>query len=159
MAVILVDGDGTCWPQAPHGFYSKKDIGSAAVLKELVNHGHQLVLWTCRNKSKKNPYNYHLKDKSWRKETSLDEALRWFKDRDIPLAGINAYLPGEKYIGRTQKPLADLIIDDTALGIPVIEDEVDVYSVKTGRKSACPRKTKYVDWGKVKTLLVERGLL
>ena len=158
MAVILVDGDGTCWPQVPHGFYSKKDIGSAEVLRELVEKGHEIVLWTCRNNSKSNPYNYHIRDKSWRKETSLGEALRWFRDQGIPLAGVNSYAPGEKFIGKTQKPLGDVIIDDTAIGTPIIEDEVDVYSVRTGRKSF-PRKTKYVDWKKVRLLLIEKGLL
>jgi len=160
MAVILVDGDGTCWPLAPHGFYSKKDIGSADVLKELVANGHEIVLWTCRNNSKTNPYNYHIRDNQWREETSLGEAVRWFRDRDIPLAGINSYKPGEKFVGKANKPLGDIIIDDTAIGTPMIEDEyVDVYSIRTGRKSSYPRKTRYVDWKAVRALLVKKGLL
>lgn len=159
MAIIATDFDGTVICQCPHGFFSKKDIGSEKVLKELVSKGHELVLWTCRNNSKKNPYNYHIVGKEWREETSLMEAARWFRERGIPLAGINAYEPGEKIIGKSLKPLADIIIDDTALGIPIIEDIIDVYSVKTGRKSRIKRKTRYVDWEKVRELLVERGLL
>lgn len=159
MAVILIDGDGTCWPQVPHGFYSKVDIGSEAVLKELVAKGHKLVLWTCRNDSKENPYNYHLVDKTWREETSLGEAIRWFKDRDIPLAGINSYSPGEEFIGESAKPLADIIIDDTALGIPLREELVEVYSIKTNKKSKYLRRSKFVDWDKVRGLLVSIGIL
>ena len=56
--IIAVDFDGTLVCQAPHGFYCKKDIGSEAVLKELIEKGHKIILWTCRNNSKKNPYNY-----------------------------------------------------------------------------------------------------
>ena len=159
MSVIALDFDGTLVAQAPKGFYAKKDIGSEKVLKELVANGHSLVLWTCRNNSRLNPYNYHLVGKEWRKETSLGEAVRWFAERGIPLAGINSYTPGEKYIGKTNKVLADVLIDDTALGTPIKEDTVDVYSIKTGRKSSYPRKTKYVDWEKARILLVKKGLL
>ena len=157
--IIAVDFDGTLVCQAPHGFYCKKDIGSEAVLKELIEKGHKIILWTCRNNSKKNPYNYHLVGKEWRKETSLKEAIRWFKERGIPLSGVNSYKPGEKFIGSSRKPLADLIIDDTALGVPVKNDLVDVYSVKTGRKSEIQRNTRYVDWEKARLLLIERGIL
>jgi hypothetical protein len=159
MAIILCDFDGTCIPQTPHGFFSKKDIGSAEVLHDLVKNGHKIVLWTCRNNSKKNPYNYHLVGGKWRKETSLGEATRWFREHGIPLDGVNTYLPGEKKIGKSLKPLADIIIDDTAIGCPTVSDIIDVYSVRTGRKSRVQRKTRYVDWNKVRTLLQDKGLL
>lgn len=159
MSVIALDFDGTLMALAPRGFYAKKDIGSEAVLKELVAKGHKLVLWTCRNNSRLNPYNYHLVGGKWREETSLGEAVRWFTERGIPLAGINSYAPGEKYIGKTAKILADVVIDDTALGTPIKEDIIDVYSIRTGRKSKHPRKTKYVDWDAARILLVEKGLL
>lgn len=159
MAVILVDADGTIFPRAPHGFYSKKDIGSEKVLKELVSKGHKLVLWTCRNNSVRNPYNYHLIDGKKRKESSLGEAVRWFAERGIPLEGINSYPEGEMYIGKSKKPLADVIIDDTAIGCPIKYDTIDVYSIRTGKKSMVQRKTVYVDWDKVRALLVEKGLL
>lgn len=158
MAVILLDGDGTCWAKVPHGYYSKDDIGSERVLKELVAAGHQLVLWTCRNNSRKNPYNYHL-DGGWRRETSLGEAVRWFNDRGIPLSGINSYPPGELLVGKTLKPLGDVIIDDTALGVPIKESEVSLYSVRTNRPKGKKFKTQYVDWDAVEALLKERGLL
>jgi len=159
MSVIALDFDGTVIAQAPRGFYTKKDIGSEAVLKELVAKGHKLVLWTCRNNSRLNPYNYHLVDGKWRKETSLCEAVRWFLERGIPLAGINEYAPGKKIVGESAKVLADVVIDDTALGTPIKEDIVDVYSIRTGRKSKHPRETKYVDWDAARILLVEKGLL
>ena len=159
MAIILCDFDGTCIPLAPHGFYSKKNIGAVDVLSDLVKKGHKIVLWTCRNNSKKNPYNYHLVGGKWRKETSLGEATRWFRENGIPLEGINTYRKGEEKIGKSLKPLADLIIDDTALGCPTINDTIDVYSIRTGKKSKVQRHTRYVDWEKVRKLLEEKGLL
>ena len=159
MSVIALDFDGTLTAIAPRGFYAKKDIGSEAVLKELVAKGHKLVLWTCRNNSKKNPYNYHLVGGKWREETSLGEAVRWFRERGIPLAGINEYAPGEKVVGKSTKVLADVVIDDTGLGTPIKEDTIDVYSIRTGRKSKSPRKTRYVDWEAARILLIEKGLL
>ena len=63
------------------------------------------------------------------------------------------------YIGKSKKPLADVIIDDTAIGCPIKYDIIDVYSIRTGKKSTVQRKTVYVDWDKVRALLVEKGLL
>jgi len=44
--IIAIDFDGTCVTHA----YPKigKDIGAVPVLKQLVQYGHQLILWTMR---------------------------------------------------------------------------------------------------------------
>ena len=56
--IILVDFDGTIIPQLPYNGICDIDTGAERVLKRLVSSGHLLVLWTCRNNSRENPYNY-----------------------------------------------------------------------------------------------------
>ena len=160
MAVILVDFDGTVRKETPHGYFSKDDIGSEAVLKELISKVHKIVLWTCRNTSKDNPYNYNLSG-SPREETSLDEAVRWFEERGIELYGINE-VPGQlERIGESRKLLGDLLIDDKVLGVPLKEEPTDLYRVEDDKLVI--RKNKYVsefvDWDKVRDMLIEKGLL
>jgi hypothetical protein len=66
--VIAVDFDGTC---VTHAYpYIGKDIGSVPVLKELVDRGHKLILWTMRSGKQ------------------LEEAVEWFSDNEISLFGI-----------------------------------------------------------------------
>ena len=72
--VIAVDFDGTC---VSHEFPAiGEDIGAVAVLKELVDSGNKLILFTMRSNGKSPEENY------------LDEAVNWFKENDIPLFGI-----------------------------------------------------------------------
>jgi hypothetical protein len=52
----------------------------------------------------------------------LDEAINWFKERDIPLYGINED-PGQKEWTQSPKVFANLYIDDAALGAPLMFDE------------------------------------
>ena len=159
MAVILVDFDGTVRKETPHGYFSKDDIGSEEVLKELISEGHKIVLWTCRNNSRENPYNYNFSG-SFRKETSLDEAVRWFEERGIELYGINE-VPGQyDRIGESWKLLGDLLIDDKALGIPLKRETTDLYDVESGKLIIGKRYiSEFVDWEKVRDMLVDRGLL
>ena len=51
--VILVDFDGTVVPKLPIG-YSNYNTGAERVLRKLVDRGHKIVLWTCRNNSPDN---------------------------------------------------------------------------------------------------------
>jgi hypothetical protein len=65
-----IDFDGTV---VTHAYpLIGNDIGSQAVLKRLVDAGHQLILFTMRG------------DDSY-----LKEAVNWFKKNNIPLYGIN----------------------------------------------------------------------
>lgn len=101
--VIAVDFDGTCvidkWPQV-----GPENPGSVRVLKRLVTAGHKLILWTVR----------HGKD--------LDDAVRWFKDRDIPLAGVNDYPNPDERLTPSPKIYYDLLIDDRACGWELLYD-------------------------------------
>ena len=122
--VIAVDFDGTC---VTHDYpYIGSDIGAVPVLKELVDAGYNLVLNTMR---------------SGRLEK---DAVKWFKENNIPLYGVNCN-PDQKSWTSSPKVFADLYIDDAALGIPL----------KTSQTSTRP----FVDGVAVRELLVSLGYL
>lgn len=122
--VIAVDFDGTC---VTHDYpYIGSDIGAVPVLRELVDAGYNLVLNTMR---------------SGRLEK---DAVKWFKENNIPLYGVNCN-PDQKSWTSSPKVFADLYIDDAALGIPL----------KTSQTSTRP----FVDWIAVRELLVSLGYL
>ena len=122
--VIAVDFDGTC---VTHEYpYMGSDIGAVPVLKELTDAGYRLILTTMRSgKTEK-------------------EAVKWFKDNDIPLWGVNKN-PEQKSWTSSPKVYADLYIDDCALGVPLTT-------------SACSTRP-YVDWTRVREWLVAEGYL
>ena len=102
------------------------DIGAVPVLKELTDAGYRLILTTMRSgKTEK-------------------EAVKWFKDNDIPLWGVNKN-PEQKSWTSSPKVYADLYIDDCALGVPLT----------TSASSTRP----YVDWTRVREWLVAEGYL
>ena len=122
--VIAIDFDGTC---VTHEYpYMGSDIGAVPVLKELADAGYHLVLNTMRSgKTEK-------------------EAVKWFKENDIPLYGVNSN-PDQKSWTKSPKVFADLYIDDSALGVPL---------------TSSPSSTRpYVDWVKVREWLVAEGYL
>ncbi len=122
--VIAIDFDGTC---VTHEYpYMGSDIGAVPVLKELTDAGYHLVLNTMRSgKTEK-------------------EAVKWFKDNDIPLYGVNKN-PDQKSWSSSPKVYADLYIDDSALGVPL---------------TSSPTSTRpYVDWVRVREWLVTEGYL
>ena len=122
--VIAIDFDGTC---VTHEYpYMGSDIGAVPVLKELADAGYHLVLNTMRSgKTEK-------------------EAVKWFKENDIPLYGVNSN-PDQKSWTKSPKVFADLYIDDSALGVPL---------------TSSPSSTRpYVDWVRVREWLVAEGYL
>lgn len=102
---IAIDFDGTCVTHK----YPKvgNDIGAAPVLKELVNNGHNLILFTMR------PFGTGVKD-----------AQDWFSRNNIPLFGIQKH-PDQGLWTNSPKAQADLYIDDAGLGIPLRIDPND----------------------------------
>lgn len=74
----------------------------------------------------------------------LQDAVDWFKQYNIELYGVNEN-PTQKEWTSSPKVYADLYIDDAALGCPL----TSTWGV------ARP----YVDWGKVRQLLKEKGIL
>jgi hypothetical protein len=99
---INIDADGTIFT---HDYPNiGKDIGAVPVLQELVNQGHQLILFTMRSGKE------------------LQDAVDWFKDNDIPLYGIQTN-PTQKRWTESPKSYAQLMIDDSALGCPLRIDK------------------------------------
>lgn len=153
MATILIDFDGTCVPGLPEPGFSEVDTGAERVLKKLVKAGHMLVLWTVRNSSRNNPYNWT--NGKFRQETSLGEAERWFKERNIPLFGINQVPGEEETVGYSRKALADFMIDDTAIGTPITFGQVTYYSYSKESMETC--NTHCVDWVILDEILDKEG--
>lgn len=116
--VIAVDFDGTC---VTHEYPNiGRSIGAEEVLYKLVQQGHRLILHTMRSGKE------------------LTDAINWFKEKEIPLFGINTN-PEQISWTTSPKPYAQIYIDDAALGCPLIYPE-------NGRRA-------YVNWGKVAELL------
>jgi hypothetical protein len=117
--VVAVDFDGTCvyhdWPRVG------RDIGAVPVLRKMVKAGMKIILCTMRGDM----------------ATDLGDAVGWFNDNGIPLYGINEH-PTQSNWTSSQKPYANIYIDDAALGCPLFRPE-------GGRP--------YVDWKQVDKLL------
>lgn len=96
--VIAVDFDGTC---VTHEYpFLGDDVGAVPVLRELVEHGHRIILYTMRSGKLEK------------------EAREWFKANNIPLYDIN-HNPEQRQWTKSVKIHADLYIDDSALGVPL----------------------------------------
>lgn len=104
---IAVDFDGTCVHDAfPH--VGRDMFGAELALKRMMDDGHRLILWSCREHF---PY-MDVPD-------VLDVAMKWFEDRGIKLWAINGnpeMILHDYPIAR--KCHADIVIDDHAIGIP-----------------------------------------
>ena len=137
---ILLDFDGTI---TTHEFPKiGKDVGAVPILKALVENGHKLILFTMRSD--------RLEKKDTGDPTILDvtgnfltDAVNWFKEKEIPLYGIQTN-PTQHHWTTSPKAYGQLIIDDTCLGIPLIE----IIDMRP-----------FVDWVGVGKLLHEKGLI
>jgi hypothetical protein len=103
-AVIAIDFDGTV---VTHAYPDVgMDIGAVPVLRELVDNGCRLILYTMRS------------------GRLLDDAVAWFAKQRIPLYSVNTN-PDQAEWTASPKVYANLYIDDSALGCPIrFEDGV-----------------------------------
>jgi len=143
--IIAVDFDGTC---VTHEFpLVGKDIGAESVLKELVENGHKLILFTMRSDKKDvHSENHFIHSKAGQ---YLTDAVNWFKERNIPLYGIQTN-PTQSTWTTSPKAYAELYIDDAGLGIPL------VYPFGENQKA---QYRPFVDWIKVREMLIEMKIL
>jgi len=123
--VIAIDFDGTVVTHEYPRINYSKDIGSVKVLRRLIKEGHALVLNTMRSGK------------------TLDDAVRWFEEKGIPLFGINEN-PTQKEWTSSPKVYAHLYIDDAAACIPLIQE--------AGYRN-------YVDWKKLEKWLESENYL
>lgn len=123
--VIAVDFDGTC---VEHNYPAiGMDVeGAVDVLRELNKHGHRIILNTMRSGQR------------------LEAAVRWFRDRKIELWAVNRNPEQERWTS-SPKVYADIYIDDSALGCPLIFLE--------------GVRRPVVNWSKVRQLLESDGMI
>lgn len=136
--IINIDFDGTC---VTHDFPSVgKDIGAVSVKKKMIENGHKLILFTMRsNKRSVSPTTGKEED------GGLQDAINWFKENNINLYGIQSN-PTQELWTSSPKSYADLMIDDSALGCPLI------YNPSFHQRP-------YVDWVRVENMLKENGFI
>ena len=123
--IIAVDFDGTC---VEHNYpaIGMEVEGAVDVLRALNKRGHRIILNTMRSGEK------------------LDAAVKWFRDRKVELWAVN-HNPEQEEWTSSPKVYADLYIDDSALGCPIM-------FIDGLRKPV-------VKWSKVRTLLENDGIL
>ena len=123
--IIAVDFDGTC---VEHNYpaIGMEVEGAVDVLRALNKRGHRIILNTMRSGEK------------------LDAAVKWFRDRQVELWAVNRNPEQEEWTS-SPKVYADLYIDDSALGCPIM-------FIDGLRKPV-------VKWSKVRTLLENDGIL
>ena len=120
--ILAVDFDGTC---VTHEYPEiGRDIGAPPVLRDAVEAGAKLILWTMRSGE------------------PLEDAVRWFANHNLPLYGINRN-PTQHTWTQSPKAYAHVFIDDAGLGCPLITP-----SVYWG-----DQERPYVDWTAVRHLL------
>lgn len=125
---IVLDFDGTV---VKHRYPAVgEDIGAVPVLKKLIKNGHRILLSTMRSRNSAGV-------------DTLQPALDWFAERDIPLFGVNEN-PEQASWTSSPKVYGDVYIDDGALGAPL----------KKGEEGDA-----YMDWSKVAAYLYYMGLL
>jgi len=136
---IVIDFDGTV---VTHEFPKVgSEIGAVPVLRELVDKGHRLILFTMRSDVDK-PYSKD-KDISTEAGNYLTDAINWFSEREIPLYGIQKN-PTQHTWTTSPKAYGQIIIDDAALGCPLIHGIAE---------------RPYVDWQQVREQLQSMGVL
>ena len=139
--IIAIDFDGTC---VTHDFPRiGKDIGAVPILKQIVDNGHKLVLFTMRsdvdNPKSDNPEilneagNY------------LTDAINWFKENEIELWGIQTN-PEQSSWTKSPKAYAHLYIDDASLGCPLLFNSMI-------------SERPFVDWDKVELMLTQLNII
>lgn len=133
---INIDFDGTV---VTHEYPNiGKDIGAAPVLRKLIENGHRLILFTMRSEMKGiSPVTGNEED------NGLNDAINWFKTNNIPLYGIQTN-PTQAEWTSFPKSYAELMIDDSALGCPLVYGK---------------HERPYVDWVKVEELLKEKRII
>lgn len=123
--IIAIDFDGTC---VEHEYPSVGlDVdGAVETLQSLTKAGHRLILFTMRSGER------------------LEAAVKWFKSRKIELWGVNEN-PEQSEWTSSPKVHADIYIDDSALGCPIM-------FIDGVRRPV-------VNWSKVRTQLEYDGVL
>jgi hypothetical protein len=117
---IAIDFDGTCVKHC-YPIVGPDCPGAVDSLKWLLRQGHELNLFTMRG------------------GIFLEEALDWFSEKGIELAGVQADKDQASWT-TSPKCYAEIYLDDAALGAPLIRED--------GHRP-------YFDWAKAREMLLE----
>jgi|SRR5690606_10559597 len=113
--IIAVDFDGTI-VEDQYPRIGKPIIFAFETLKRLQEKGHRLILWT------------------YRKGSSLQEAVDFCKQNGIVFYAVNSSFPEEKFDGSYSRKIhADLFIDDRNFG--GMKDWGEIYLTLIGEKN------------------------
>ena len=139
MAIICIDFDGSV---VTHEFPKiGSDIGAIPVLKELIENGHDLILFTMR--SDVDSPTSESPEIIAESGNYLTDACNWFKENEIPLWGVNAN-PLQHSWTSSPKPFAQCFIDDAAAGCPLIYEQ---------------HERPFVDWNAMREILIGMGFI
>lgn len=131
--IIAIDFDGTCVDHRyPH---TGQDVPDAAAVIREIQARHEIILLTMRGRTERDPATGLF---------VLDVAVRWFRDRELRLHGVNEN-PGQEAWTDSRKVYANRYIDDAAVGCPLTQ--------YTGFRGPV------VHWLEVRRLLTAEGLL
>ena len=115
--IIAVDLDGTI-VEHEYPKIGKEKIFATETLRQLINDGHRLILWTVREGE------------------LLDEAVEWCRQRGVEFYAVNKDFPEENISKNEQfsrKIKADVWIDD--LNIGGLPDWGTIYRIITEKKT------------------------
>lgn len=115
--IIAVDFDGTI-VEHEYPKIGKEKIFATETLRQLINDGHRLILWTVREGK------------------LLDEAVEWCRQRGVEFYAVNKDFPEENISKNEQfsrKIKADVWIDD--LNIGGLPDWGTIYRIITEKKT------------------------
>ena len=115
--IIAVDFDGTI-VEHEYPNIGKEKIFATETLRQLINDGHRLILWTVREGK------------------LLDEAVEWCRQRGVEFYAVNKDFPEENISKNEQfsrKIKADVWIDD--LNIGGLPDWGTIYRIITEKKT------------------------
>ncbi len=121
---IGLDFDGTVVKHAYPAIGEPIDY-ALEVIHELIDVGHKVILYTMRSGER------------------LVEAVEYLEENGVKLYAVNEN-PSQKYWTKSPKIFCNCLIDDIALGIPLVTPNM-------GRS--------YVDWIEVREMLVQKGVL
>lgn len=115
--IIAVDFDGTI-VEHEYPKIGKEKIFATETLRQLINDGHRLILWTVREGE------------------LLDEAVEWCRQRGVEFYAVNKDFPEENISKNKQfsrKIKADVWIDD--LNVGGLPDWGTIYRIITEKKT------------------------
>lgn len=115
--IIAVDFDGTI-VEHEYPKIGKEKIFATETLRQLINDGHRLILWTVREGE------------------LLDEAVEWCRQRGVEFYAVNKDFPEENISKNehfSRKIKADVWIDD--LNIGGLPDWGTIYRIITEKKT------------------------